>query len=297
MKYFFLAILFMSTNSNASECGIELFSKVYRLTDGQALQARDIINYSNCSPEISNKVAALVSSSEGTVGVDFLKTELQKDFADVTVNFSTKKLSLLNLHTALRDQLLPNSNLFFTQARSLNGLASLGLVEGEQIRAICDSCQSFGEKTIKVDIANVVANTSRSLWFSSKIMAKVKVVKASRNISFQQKNLDPKDFYFDEVLTMSPENALTTLDNISFYKANKTIIQNAIVSNLDIQAINLVNYGTPASVTLKSDSISLQKTAMPIRSARFGETVELKGPANKNITGKVVDFNKVEITL
>ena len=128
-------------------------------------------------------------------------------------------------------------------------------------------------------------------------MAKIKVVKAYRNISFQQKNLDPKDFYFEEVLTMSPENVLTTLDNISFYKSNKTILQNSVVSNLDIQAINLVNYGTPASVTLKSDSISLQRTAMPVRSARFGESVELKGPNNKNITGKVVDFNKVEIVL
>ncbi len=297
MKYFFLSFLFMSTTSFSSECGIDLFSKVYRLTEGQALQARDIVHTSSCSPEITNKLATLVSNSEGTVGVDFLTNELKKDFSDVTVSFTTKKLSLLNLSGAMRDQLLANSNLYFTQSRSLNGLSTLGLVDGEQLRAVCDSCQSFGEKTIKVDIANVVSNTNRSLWFSSKIMAKIKVVKANRNISFQQKNLDPKDFYFEEVLTMSPENALTTLDNITFYKSNKTIVQNAVVSNLDLQAVNLVNYGTPANVTLKSDSILLQKMAMPLRSARFGESVELKGPNNKNITGKVVDFNKVEIVL
>jgi flagella basal body P-ring formation protein FlgA len=128
-------------------------------------------------------------------------------------------------------------------------------------------------------------------------MAKIKVVKAIRNISFQQKNLDPKDFYFDEVLTLSPENALTSLDNITFYKSNKTIVQNAVVSNLDIQAVNLVNYGTPVIVTLKNDHIQLHKTAMPIRSARFGESVELKGLNNKNISGKVVDYNKVVIEL
>ena len=238
--------------------------------------------------------------NEGTINdfkYDAVKNELQKDFADIQLNFATTKLSLLNLHSALRDQLLPNTNLFFTQARSLNGLSTLGLVDGEQIRAICDSCQSFGEKTIKIDITNIVSNTNRALWFSSKIMAKIKVVKASRGISFQQKNLDPKDFYFDEVLTMNPDNVLTSLDNISFYKTNKTIMQNSIVSNLDLQAVNLVNYGTPVMVTLKNNTISLQKSAMPIRSARFGESVELKGPNNKNITGKVVDFNKVVIEL
>jgi flagella basal body P-ring formation protein FlgA len=297
MKYFLLTIFLMSTNSNASECKIELFSKVYRLAENQALQARDIINNSDCPPEVTNQLATLVSSSVGTVGVDFFKNELQKDFADIQLNFSTTKLSLLNLHSVLRDQLLPNTNLFFTQARSLNGLSTLGLVDGEQIRAICDSCQSFGEKTIKIDITNIVSNTNRALWFSSKIMAKIKVVKANRGISFQQKNLNPKDFYFDEVLTMNPDNVLTSLDNISFYKTNKTIMQNSIVSNLDLQAVNLVNYGTPVIVTLKNNTISLQKSTMPIRSARFGESVELKGPNNKNITGKVVDFNKVVIEL
>ena len=128
-------------------------------------------------------------------------------------------------------------------------------------------------------------------------MAKVKVVKAKRSISFQQKNLNANDFYLDDVMTMTPDNVVTTLENIQFYKSNKTILQNAVVSNLDLQAINLVNYGTPVKVELKNEYIALQKIAMPIRSARFGETVELKGPNNKNISGKVIDFNKVVIEL
>ncbi|MBY0416318.1 MAG: flagella basal body P-ring formation protein FlgA [Bdellovibrionales bacterium] len=297
MKHLLSLLLFSSLNVSATECGIELYSKVYRLSAGQALMARDVIHNSNCSPEITNKLATIISSSEGSVGSGFLEQELQKDFSDIIINFPVKKLALLDLSTALKDQLLAGSNLFFTQARSLNNLSSLGLIEGEQLNAICDSCQTFGEKSIKIDISNVVSNTNRSLWFASKIMAKVKVVKASRTISFQQKGFDVKDFYYDEILTMSPDNVLTTLDNIQFYKPNKTIMQNAVISNLDVQAVNLVNYGTPASVVLTNHNISLQKMAMPIRSARLGEIVELKGPNNKNITGKVVDFNKVVIEL
>lgn len=297
MKYLAFLFTFTAFNLSASECQIELFSKVYRLQKDQPLVSRDIVRDSNCSPEITNKLGALISNSEGTVGTDFLRTELQKEFSDVTVTFTNKKLSLLDLNEALRDQLLPGSNLHFTQARSLNGLSSLGLVEGEQMRAVCDACTSFGEKNVKIDIANVVANSNRTVWFASKIMAKVKVVKAKRSISFQQKALSAEDFYYDEVLTATPDNALTTLDNINFYKSNKTILQNAVVSNLDLQAVNLVNYGTPVNVTLLHDNIALQKMAMPIRSARFGETIELKGPNNKNIAGKVVDYNKVVIEL
>lgn len=297
MKYLPFLFTLSTFAVSASECQVELFSKVYRLQKDQPLVSRDIVRDSNCSPEITNKLGSIVSNSEGTVGTDFLKSELQKDFSDVTVTFANKKMSLLDFNSAIRDQLLPESNLHFTQARSLNGLSSLGLVEGEQMRAVCDACQSFGEKNIKIDITNVVANSTRTLWFASKIMAKVKVVKAKRNLSFQQKNLEPEDFYFDEVLTMTPDNALTTLDNIRFYKSNKTILQNAVVSNLDLQAVNLVNYGTPVNVSLVSNSIALQKMAMPVRSGRFGETIELKGPNNKNIAGKVVDYNKVVIEL
>lgn len=297
MKYLALLFTFTSLSLSASECEIELFTKVYRLQKDQPLVARDVVRASTCSPEISNKLSALISNSEGTLGTDFLKSELKRDFSDVTINFLTKKLSLLDFNESIKDQLLPGTNLFFTQARSLNGISSLGLVEGEQMRAVCDSCQSFGEKNVKIDIANVISNSNRTLWFSSKIMAKVKVVKAKRSISFQQKALSSEDFFYDEVLTMNPDNALTTLDNIHFYKSNKTILQNAVVSNLDLQAVNLVNYGTPVNVTLLNNNIALQKMAMPVRSARFGETIELRGPNNKNIAGKVVDYNKVVIEL
>jgi flagella basal body P-ring formation protein FlgA len=298
MKLFFIFInLALSFQAFSQECQIELFSKVYRLNQGQVLQQRDLIQNSSCNNLINNKISFILSQAEGSVGSDFLTNELKKDFPEEKIIFKNKKLSLLDLHSHLKDQLLINSNLFFTQSRSLNGLLSIGLVDGEQFQVQCESCVSFGEKNLKINISNVLSNTSRTLWISSKIMAKIKVVRALRNISFQQKSLDVKDFYIDEVFTMNPENSLTTLDNIQFFKANKTILQNAVVSNQDLQALMLVNFGTPANVSLQSENISLQKIAMPIRSARFGEMVELKGPNNKNITGKVVDFNKVVIQL
>ena len=64
MKYFFLFFLMISFNLVASECEIEMFSKIYRLSDNQVLQARDLIKSSKCSPEISNKLVVLVTNSE-----------------------------------------------------------------------------------------------------------------------------------------------------------------------------------------------------------------------------------------
>ena len=88
-------------------------------------------------------------------------------------------------------------------------------------------------------------------------MAKIKVFKAKKTLSFQQKNLTPDDFYSDEIFTSMPDNILGSLDNISFFKPNKTILQGSVVSNMDVQPVNLVNYGVPVKVVLKNQNIGL----------------------------------------
>ena len=300
--FFILAsTVFAETSTNLpvqNACNVELFAKIYRLDANQTLNNLDIIHKTDCDVSVSNKISQIISNSNGSVGADFLKRELVKDFKALEIEITPRKLSLLELNTTLRDQLTNDSNLFFQNTNSLNGIKSLGLVEGEQLKANCESCTSFGEKNVKIDIVNPLQNTTRTVWFSSRIMAKIKIFKAKRNLSFQQGHLDADDFYTDEIFTSNPENALTSLNNIQFYKANRTIVQGSVVSNLDLQAVNLISFGTPVNVTLKNQNINLQRTAMPTRSALFGETIELRNPNNnKIIAGKVVDYNKVVIEL
>lgn len=301
MKKLILFISLVSiTNIFASSdsCSIGLFSKVYRLEPNSFLGNSDIIQTSDCENFISNKITQMLSSSNGSMGAEFLKKELEKDYPAMKITISPRKITLLDLNTTLREELTANSNLFFLDSKSLNGLHSLSLTEGEQIKINCENCQSFGEKNIKIDINNPLSNGNRALWFTSRIMAKIKIFKAKRNLSFQQKHLEADDFYADEIFTGNPENLVTSLDNIHFYKTNKTILQGVAVSNLDLQAVNLVSFGIPVQVVLKNQNINLQRTALPNRSALFGEVVELKNPNNnKIIAGKVIDYNKVVIEL
>jgi flagella basal body P-ring formation protein FlgA len=301
MKIFFLYFSLLSSFSAIAEshnCSLELFSKVYRLENNQTLNSSDIVHTSTCESSVLTKISLIISNSSGTVGADFLKREIAKDFQNLNIDITPRKLSLLEFNSSLRDQLTSGSNLYFIDSKSLNGLRTIGLTEGEQIKANCESCSNFGEKNIKIDITNPLSNSVRTLWFSSKIMAKIKVFKAKRNLSFQQKHLEADDFYADEIYSINPDNVLTALDNIVFYKANRTILQGSAVSNLDIQPVNLINFGTPVNVVLKNQNINLQRTAMPSRSALFGEVIELRNPNNnKIIAGKVVDYNKVVIEL
>lgn len=304
LSYFILLFSFVSSAEVANEvttkgmCSVELFSKVYRLEVNQTLSSRDIIKTTDCDNAVAEKISQIISNSSGSVGSDFLKRELAKDFPGTDINFTPRKLSLLELNLTLRDQLTAGTNLYFLDSKSLNGIKSMGLIESEQVKVYCESCNSFGEKNVKIDITNPLSGTTRTLWFSTKIMAKIKVFKAKRNLSFQQKHLENSDFYEDNIFTSTPDNVVTSMENIHFYKANRTILQGATLSGLDLHPVNLVTFGTPVNVVLKNQNINLQRTAMPIKSALFGEIIELKNPNNnKIIAGKVVDYNKVVIEL
>lgn len=295
---FFLFLVSLSAQAKTQSCAVHLFSKVYRLESNQTLNSSDLVQASDCDSLVLNKISQIVSNSNGTIAANFLTRELAKDFAEISVEISPYKTALLDLNSSMRDQMTSATNLYFLDTRSLNGIRTLGLTEGEQLKVYCESCSSFGEKNIKLDITNPLANTTRTLWFTSKIMAKIKVFKAKRSLSFQQKHLEANDFYADEIYSMNPDNIVTNLENIHFYKTNKTIIQGTIISNMDLQSVNLVNFGTTVNATLKNSTISLARKAAPVRSATFGETIELKTQGNnKTITGKVVDYNKVVIEL
>jgi flagella basal body P-ring formation protein FlgA len=290
---FLLIFLALTNYALAESCNVELFSKIYREENNQALTSKDVIYKTTCNNEVAGKLSQLISSANGMISASFL----EKEFPNHAVNITPRKISLLDLPSMFKDQLSANSNLYFFNVQSMNQLQVLSLVEGETAKSVCESCSNIGEKNIKIDIANPIANTQRTLWFTSKILAKVKVLKAKRTLGFQEKNLTQDDFYTEDTFTSMPQNIVSQVENINFYKPNKTLTEGSIITNMDLQAVNLVNYGTPVKVVLKNQNINLSKNAMPVRSAQFGEAIEVQTTNNKKVLGRVIDYNKVVIEL
>ena len=278
----------------AKACHVELFAKIYRIEVNQMFTTKDIIHKTECDEGISIKISQLVSSTNGVLTAAFLEKELQ----NANVEISPRKISLFDLNTTLDNQLNPNTNLHFLNTQSLNQLSTISLLEGETAKAVCDSCNTLGEKNIKLNIINPISNSTRTLWFTSKLFAQVKVMKAKKNLSFQDRNLSAEDLYEEETFTTNTNNTLTNLENIRFFKPNKNIIEGSIITNMDLQPVNLVNYGTPVKATLKNQNISLSKNAIPSRSAQFGDIIEVQTiNSNKKVLARVIDYNKVVIEL
>lgn len=296
MKFFSLFIFSSLFHNALYACEVELFDKVYKVQKEQRLQAKDLIRSSNCQHDVLAKIAQILSNADGTIGSDFIEQELQKDL-NTKIEITSKKISIFDLNDVIKTKLILDPSLEFTDYKSLSSQPTINLSQSENLSVSCENCRSLGEKNIKVDVISPLNGQNKSVWFTAKLNSRIMAVKARKNISFQQTNLSADDFVIEETLTTHPENILTSLDNIHFYRANRLILQNSIVSTMDILPINLVNYGTPVKAVLNSDSIALERVLLPARSARFNEMIELNGPNNKKIIGKVIDFNKVVIDL
>ncbi len=296
MKFFSLFIFSSLFHNALYACEVELFDKVYKVQKEQRLQAKDLIRSSNCQHDVLAKIAQILSNADGTIGSDFIEQELQKDL-NTKIEITSKKISIFDLNDVIKTKLILDPSLEFTDYKFLSSQPTINLSQSENLSVSCENCRSLGEKNIKVDVISPLNGQNKSVWFTAKLNSRIMAVKARKNISFQQTNLSADDFVIEETLTTHPENILTSLDNIHFYRANRLILQNSIVSTMDILPINLVNYGTPVKAVLNSDSIALERVLLPARSARFNEMIELNGPNNKKIIGKVIDFNKVVIDL
>lgn len=296
MKIFNLIIFSLFSLQTALACEVELFEKVYKTQKSQKLTAKDVIKSSDCTSDVLIKVSQILSNIDGSVGTNFIAEEIEKDL-NQKVTITSKKVSILDLNELAKNKLSLEKNLEFSDFKAISGLATINLNENEIVSVTCENCKTLGEKNLKLEISSPLTGQNRTSWMTAKLNARIKAVIAKRNISFQQDKLNENDFYIQEILTSQPENTLTTLENIGFFRTNKLILQNAVVSSMDILPVNLINYGTPVKAVLQSESISLERVLLPTRSARFNEIVELNGPNNKKIIGKVIDYNKVVIEL
>lgn len=283
---------------NEESCAINSFATIYRLNPSQYFNPKEVIKNSTCNDFVNNKFSSLLSTTEGLALSSHLVNELKNEFPNLIIEIYPVKISLQNLNDQLKLSLSEGTNLFFTDTKLTTNKKLLTLNEGERLEVSCENCLSYGDRSIKIDTVNVLEATRITTWVSSKVAAKVTVLKANRNIGIQTDKFQKEDFVLENMLTTEPNKFLSNYEDIKFFKPNKTLIKGMPITTTDITAIQLVKYGTPVKIILKNQNISILRNAIPHRSAGFGETIELKNPQNnKLITGKVIDFNKVLIEL
>ncbi|WP_372653923.1 flagella basal body P-ring formation protein FlgA [Halobacteriovorax sp.] len=293
----FIAITLLSSFSAWSKpCQIDIYPKSFLLTNISTRLTKTLIKKSNCDSATNNEFIRFLIDTKGNTSGNQI-SRVFSSLVNKKVKITPDRISIFKLEDYLTEKLSFTKSWYIRNIKAPTQLSAITLEKNENLNVDCPSCSYPGNKSIRLVINNTMEGTNKYHMLNAKLQVKTLALVPRGIIKIDNQPLSKSMFKKEEVFTENPSELFTNIDSLVFYKVNKSINNRPILIN-DLVAVSLVKAGMPTSVVLDNGVISLKSTAMPLRSAKFGETVQLRSSrSNKIIVGKVIDYNKVSISL
>jgi flagella basal body P-ring formation protein FlgA len=290
----FLFLIFSLSLQAKETCFIETAHKIYRPEVTTGLGIKNIIKKSNCIIKVQQKFTNMVLSSKGS----FNASTLRDSFGKYQVKITPSKIRVFTLNSKLKSYFNQSKNWHWRDLSSLNKKATFLLSSNEQLNFHCTGCRFTGEKRVQVDINNPILGKIKRHWLKGKIIVRTEALVATTAQTVNNRGILLDSFKLDFVDSIHPEKLFTNKNKLVFYKLNKPIQQGEALEFMDMAPVDLVKAGKAAKIIYDHESISLSGIAIPSKSGKIGDLIQLRHPKTKKIIlGKVIDFNKVMVGL
>ena len=290
-------IVFTTFTAWSKSCHIDVYSKVYTLDKNISKLTKEIIKKSDCSQNVKLDFVRFLTTTNGVVSNTQL-ARMFKSLENKDVKITPSKISIRKLDDYLTDRIAFSKNWFVRDINSAMRKSSIVLNDQENIHVDCPSCSFPGNKSIRLIIQNPINNTNKFQMLNAKVLIKTIALVPRGMIQVNNLPLSENMFKKKAVFVDNPAHIFLNKKALVFYKVNKPLTGEKPLLLSDLIPVSIVKAGTPASILLKHDGISLKSTAIPMRSGKFGDIIQLRSTRSKKIiTGKVVDYNKVAIEL
>ena len=290
--FFILAVLFPLWGHT---CIIEAYPKYIRTGEVGKSIVDTIIKSSTCENKVKRKFYSLLSSSTGAIS----KTHFQRIMGkDISVKISPQKIEIVELEDILKNSYPLRKNWSFQKTHFSGQQQLFPYDNSERVQINCQNCENVGSKTFQVYFHDILRGKKRVVWGNTRVVIQTRSLVALRTLRANIP-LKPEDFKEQLSYTTGLENLFfTNKKNLAFYKSNRNLKEGLPLKASDVSSLNLVSSGRPVKIFIEGKGMSLTSMALPLRSGKLGETIQLKSiKGDKNIIGKIVDFNKVKIDL
>jgi flagella basal body P-ring formation protein FlgA len=249
-------------------------------------EVEGVIQKSTCSEEINKKFMSLLSSSEGAIKTDFLKSDL------LGVDKITPSLIIIKHITSLLKERCELDSSFVLKLEETNTDSIIVLQEND-IKINLNDCQSLGKKMFQV-----LAPT-KTAWVTLNFQKQITSYKfKSHLMSGQGMKVDEEMVVETKITTDSPDKYLNDISTLKFSKLTRSLQNNESIKKNDLVLYNLIELQFPTQVILEKNGISIESYAQPLSSGKIGDVIRLRNlKTKKELAGKVIGPNKVEIVL
>lgn len=289
IKTFFILLFIFSFNSIG--CELTLPDKIFYINNQSINSVPNDIS-TNCDQSSLIQVFTEISSSNGSVpGFHIAKNSQVKE-----LKIKNSKVNIFSLNEFIKDKLSLTPDLYVTEVKVTGAEGLIALKDDQNIQIKCYQCNKTGTFAINLEIASPFGKQTK--WGQINIQRQVQVLKVKSEIRNVNTDLSPDMFEETFIYTERPSEYIKDKKEVVFYKNNKHFPAEYILKKYDIVPINLVQRGQQAKVIIKSSSLKLSGTGLPLRSGTIGQNIELRNPiSNKTFSATVIDFNKVMVEL
>lgn len=286
-----LFILIYAAKSLAQEnnCYFKTAEKIYYAQKAM-VKANDLSLDTDCPDEILAQVSKELLDVSGTIPSSYIEEKIPG------VTLSPNRLTIDSLENLIRAKLALDESVVIDQVRG-TGKNIFLLASNEQLN-FSPPNQILGQTTIAVEKIDALNPGQQKFWLSVIFKNKVMALVAKQGLDRANGALKPEWFKRQEIVTEYPDRVFVQFDRINHFSLNRSIAPGHILLRAEARELPLVTYGVPASVLIEGKGIQLNGMALPMKTANFGDYIQLKNPrSQKTISAKVVDYNKVQIQL
>jgi flagella basal body P-ring formation protein FlgA len=287
MKLFLICFFISSQLFAQDSCEINSYAQIFKINN---VIDDSIIKSSDCSSEIINNFITLVTNANGKLNASYLSQYFKSEYK-TSVELSPKNLTVKQLKTVLEEK-LSSSTKMVSSIKSLYGKSSFTLDENELLQVSCSSCNSAGEKNIKI------TSNKGTTWISAIFLVNSEAYRARKSLNRMSPLLLSTDFEQINTSDRGRTRYFTDIENIQFYKLNKDLREGDLIKSHDLSPKRLVNFGQKVKLTIKNKFINLKTIGIAKKSGKIGDFIEIQNPKTKKVfLGKITDFNKAVVDL
>ncbi len=285
-----IALLALSFITHSQACEIELFDKIYIASSSKINNWKSLIKKSTCDESTDFSVIGFITKANGNVITSVVSDEISRSDISIT----PRKVFVTRLASYLSEQdRLPASfhaeSLTFTDGDQYLSLDNL-----DNLKVICERCDQLGEANLKLQIER--QGSVEGKWAKTTIVQKVLAYFPRTHIATNQKFLSADDFSAKYISSKNPSELFQDIDQVQYFTTVRSLNPERPLKQTDLFAMNMVTPQDLVDVTLQDGKLSLSTKGYPVKSARYGESVNIRNAnSNRLITAKVIGRNKAVV--
>lgn len=296
--YILLIILFMPYKSFSSTCNIELYDR-YIITNLENITSTDIVKSSSCSKNILSYFTSNLINLSGVINsryildtVDIKKNQINK------ITITPKYIEIYDLHELINKSINNKDNTTKYKAEKIkfNKIPKIiPLTKYQSYTLKCLNCSNTSSLHLSINL-EINAGKKNSHWITAERYIRKKVFSAKQTIE-PNTILNSNQFNSSYKYIKINGRYAEVGTNINYFKSTTRINIGAILKSNSLTRYNLVQAGRPAKIVIEHRGVGLSKIAIPIKSGKIGDFIELKAANNKKIIGQVTELNTVMVKL